>query len=167
MTPDQLLAALDMGHVHVSFERQQRFAISPLDADPPIIRITVSEDPRKPWLDDASIVDEDGHQRPLTGTEYDVVTNALRRSLQSLPLSEPMGITIHYYTRNDLDRRHAKDILSGQFRYADPEEQTKKRAEAEKRTALVVPKIARNRTAARRKFFVAVDHVDTRARELG
>jgi hypothetical protein len=77
-----------------------------------------------------------------------------------------MGITIHYYTRNESNQQHAKDILTGQFRYADPKEQATKRAEAEKNARLVIPKIARNRTRARQKFFTAVDHVDKRAREL-
>jgi DNA-binding transcriptional regulator PaaX len=78
-----------------------------------------------------------------------------------------MGITIHYYTRNESARRHAKRVLDGLTQRATPTEQANERAEAEKNIKLIVPKIARNHTAARKKFFAAVDHVDRRARDLG
>lgn len=78
-----------------------------------------------------------------------------------------MGITIHYYTRNDSARRHARRYLDGSMKCADPAAQAKELARAKEEANLVVPKIARNRTTARRKFFAAVDYVDRRARELG
>jgi hypothetical protein len=78
-----------------------------------------------------------------------------------------MGITIHYYTRNELERRHARQILAGEMGYADPEEQAKERSKAEQDAHLHVPKIARSHTTARKKFFAAVEHVERRARALG
>jgi hypothetical protein len=78
-----------------------------------------------------------------------------------------MGITIHYYTRNEIARRSAKRVLDGLTQCASPEKQANERAEAEKNIKLVVPTIARNHAAARKTFFAAVDHVDQRARDLG
>jgi hypothetical protein len=77
-----------------------------------------------------------------------------------------MGITIHYYTRNESARRHAKRVLDGRIERATPAEQAKERAEAEQNIKLVVPKIARTHITAWKKFFSAVDHVNTRAKDL-
>lgn len=77
-----------------------------------------------------------------------------------------MGITIHYYVKNDLATRHARDVLAGRIRYADPEQQKKEERKARKKAKLVVPKLGATPVEARARFFAAVDHVDYRAREL-
>jgi hypothetical protein len=79
MTPERLLAALDTGHVRLSFDRQRRYAVSPADAQGPILFITVSEDD-EPCLEDAYIVDEDMHEHPLSPRQRIAATTALRRS---------------------------------------------------------------------------------------
>jgi hypothetical protein len=78
-----------------------------------------------------------------------------------------MGITIHYHAKNELAKSHARDILSGKWRNADPDEQAKEEEQARKDAKLIVPKIASTRSRARNRFFRAIDHVEKRARELG
>ena len=80
MTPEQLLAALDTGHVRLSFERQRRYAVSPTDAIGPILFITVSEEDNEPSIDEPYIVDEDMHEHALTPKQRVAATKALRSS---------------------------------------------------------------------------------------
>jgi len=78
MTPDGLLAALDRGHVLVTFERQRRYAITATEPHGPILFITVSEESDEPSLEDAYIVDEDLHEHPLTAAQRIAITRTLR-----------------------------------------------------------------------------------------
>ena len=78
-----------------------------------------------------------------------------------------MGITIHYYVKNEIEKRHAQDILSGNWRCADPDEQTKQEKQARRDAKRIVPTIGPTPSRARKRFFRAVEHVEKRARDLG
>ena len=78
-----------------------------------------------------------------------------------------MGITIHYYAKNDVATSLARDVLDGRMRYADPEQQKKEERKARKNAKLAVPKLGGTLAEARARFFAAVDHVDYRARDFG